>query len=112
MSKQRQAQAGAGETERPTTSSRAKPAVATAGGSSTSTAGSNGASRDGNAGRTPPSQRTAATTRPYKRDSPKGRMLRAQMQQADGELAEATPEPEAVTPNGAHPARRRRKRSR
>ena len=62
------------------------------------------------------SEASAKQPRPYKRDSPKGRMIREQIRQANGgELIEEEVEPataSASSPNGANPARKRPRRGR
>jgi len=87
-------------------------ATASAGGGSTRGASARSRASDDDQ---PARVRTITKTdKPYKRDSPKGRMLAEQARRSAGD--ELTVDDEAAaataTPNGAHPARRRPKRAR
>ena len=92
------------------------PAAATATASAGSSAGRGGrAASNGDGSAEPARARTITKTdKPYKRDSPKGRMLAEQARRSAGD--ELTVDSDVVsataTPNGAHPTRRRPKRAR
>lgn len=93
----------------------ASTATATASGGATRRSGGKGASSDDSQSAEPARARTITKTdKPYKRDSPKGRMLAEQARHSAGDALTVDEEvvTATATPNGAHPARRRPKRAR
>ena len=92
------------------------PALSTAAASPSAPNGrrsSSGASTGGDAARAATPPRTITKTdKPYKRDSPKGRMLAEQARRSAGEALTVDEDVATATPNGAHPARRKPRRAR